>query len=87
MAVEVESLRDPLPEDTCQVLPDSACAERLYGMITASEARHTALWIQCRCSEVFGVDIHPGVSLTSADLLSLHELIVTTCTVGPPLFH
>eukprot|EP00614_Pseudopedinella_elastica_P035460 CAMPEP_0172617082 /NCGR_PEP_ID=MMETSP1068-20121228/70026_1 /TAXON_ID=35684 /ORGANISM="Pseudopedinella elastica, Strain CCMP716" /LENGTH=391 /DNA_ID=CAMNT_0013422751 /DNA_START=110 /DNA_END=1281 /DNA_ORIENTATION=+ len=84
VAVEVENLRDPLPEDTCQVLPDSACAERLYGMITASEARHTALWIQCRCSEVFGVDIHPGARIGKSIFMdhATGVVIGETATIG-----
>jgi hypothetical protein len=32
-------------------------------MLSPAEAHYSALWLQCRCSEVFGVDMHPGARL------------------------
>ena len=56
----VEALRVPKPPPTHA---QAEHAKALATMLTPAEAHYSALWLQCRCSEVFGVDMHPGARL------------------------
>lgn len=62
----VEALRAPYVDHFSTGQGSAAWAGRaakLEALVSEAEARFTALWIQCRSSEVFGVDIHPGARL------------------------
>mmetsp|Transcript_34913 Transcript_34913/g.78890 ORF Transcript_34913/g.78890 Transcript_34913/m.78890 type:complete len:392 (+) Transcript_34913:128-1303(+) len=77
-----EALRKPqAPPLEGEALESS---ERLKRLVSAEEAWHTALWIQCRCSEVFGVDMHPGARIGAPMFLdhATGVVIGETATIG-----
>lgn len=62
----IERLRSPSAEAYFGLAADRskrAAAEELHRRLSGPEARYTALWIQCRSSEVFGADLHPGARI------------------------
>ena len=60
-------------------------AHRAAHQLWDSGDRHTALWIQSRCSAIFGLDIHPAARIAGGLLLDHGTGVVigATATVGP----